>query len=41
MRTLPGDRFEPVYLTDTRRTPLLACRPLRFGLARGGCLKYS
>jgi len=24
-----GDRFEPVYLTDTQRTPLLACRQCR------------
>ena len=36
-----GERFAPVYLTDTQRTPLLACRPLHFGLPRGVCLKYS
>ena len=24
-----GDRFDPVYLTDTERTPLLACRQCR------------
>jgi len=24
-----GDRFDPVYLSDTQRTPLLACRQCR------------
>jgi len=29
-----GDRFDPVYLTDTQRTPLLACRQCRLVFLR-------